>query len=130
MPTYDYRCLACGHATEIFHSIHARPKRKCPACGKSRLERQIGAGAGVIFKGSGFYQTDYRSKAYHEAAKAERGDAAPSKSGGGADASATPAPSSDTSSPGSSSSNGKAENPKPAAPKKSDAAKPAKRPKG
>jgi putative FmdB family regulatory protein len=71
MPTYDYRCKACGHALEVFQSITEGPKRKCPACGKNQLERQIGAGAGILFKGSGFYQTDYRSPSYEKAAKAE-----------------------------------------------------------
>jgi putative FmdB family regulatory protein len=71
MPTYDYRCKACGHALELFQSITEGAKRKCPACGKNQLERQIGAGAGILFKGSGFYQTDYRSAAYEKAAKAE-----------------------------------------------------------
>ncbi|MBM3977261.1 MAG: zinc ribbon domain-containing protein [Planctomycetes bacterium] len=64
MPTYDYACQACGHALEIFHSMKEAPKRKCPKCGKNKLERRIGGGAGVIFKGSGFYTTDYRSDSY------------------------------------------------------------------
>lgn len=71
MPTYDYRCKACGHALELFQSITEGPKRKCPACGRNQLERLIGAGAGILFKGAGFYQTDYRSSAYEQAAKAE-----------------------------------------------------------
>ena len=71
MPTYDYRCKACGHALEVFQSITEGAKRKCPACGKNQLERQIGAGAGILFRGSGFYQTDYRSASYEKAAKAE-----------------------------------------------------------
>jgi putative FmdB family regulatory protein len=73
MPTYDYRCKACGHALEAFQSISARPKRKCPSCGRAQLERQVGAGAAFLFKGAGFYLTDYRSKSYAEGAK---GDAA------------------------------------------------------
>lgn len=64
MPTYDYACGACGHRFEEFQSIAAAPLRQCPQCGKARLERLIGPGAGVIFKGSGFYQTDYRSSSY------------------------------------------------------------------
>lgn len=71
MPTYEYVCEACDHAFEEFQSISAKPLRKCPKCGKSRLKRLIGTGAGVIFKGSGFYQTDYRSESYKKAAKAE-----------------------------------------------------------
>lgn len=60
MPTYDYRCAACGLETHIFQSIMEAPKRQCPKCGKRRLRRLIGAGAGIIFKGSGFYETDYK----------------------------------------------------------------------
>lgn len=71
MPTYQYACASCRHEFEEFQSITAKPLRKCPACGKSRLERLIGAGAGLIFKGSGFYQTDYRSESYRKAAEAE-----------------------------------------------------------
>ncbi len=60
MPTYDYRCEACKHHFEEFHSMTAKPIRKCPKCGKLAVKRLIGSGAGVIFKGSGFYQTDYK----------------------------------------------------------------------
>jgi len=82
MPTYDYLCKACGHRFEQFQSITARAKRKCPACGQRALRRLIGAGAGVIFKGSGFYQTDYRSHSYRQAAEKEtpRADSAKSQS--------------------------------------------------
>ena len=72
MPTYDYKCTACSHAFEIFHSM-SEVKRKCPECGKNALERQIGTGGAVIFKGSGFYQTDYRSEGYKKAAEADNG---------------------------------------------------------
>ncbi len=72
MPTYDYRCNACAHEFELFQSMSAKTKRKCPECGKSTLERLIGTGAAVIFKGSGFYETDYRSKSYKDAAKSEK----------------------------------------------------------
>jgi len=72
MPTYDYCCDACGHRFEHFQSITAAALRKCPACGKRGLRRLIGTGGGVIFKGSGFYQTDYRSDSYKKAAKAEK----------------------------------------------------------
>jgi putative FmdB family regulatory protein len=71
MPTYDYVCGACDHAWEEFQSITAKPSRKCPECGKLRAKRKIGPGAGIIFKGSGFYQTDYRSTSYQKAAEAE-----------------------------------------------------------
>ena len=72
MPTYDYRCGACGHELEIFQSIKESPKKKCPECGKLKLERVIGAGAGFIFKGSGFYLTDYRSDSYKKGAEADK----------------------------------------------------------
>lgn len=71
MPTYDYRCNACGHRFELFQSMKDNPKRKCPACAKNTLERLIGTGAAVLFKGSGFYQTDYRSEGYKKSAQAD-----------------------------------------------------------
>ena len=71
MPTYEYVCEACDHAFEEFQSITAKPLRKCPECGKPKLRRLIGTGAGIIFKGSGFYETDYRSESYKKAEKAE-----------------------------------------------------------
>ena len=71
MPTYEYRCGKCGHQFEAFQSMKAGALRKCPVCGKSALKRLIGVGAGVIFKGGGFYETDYRSDAYKKAAKAD-----------------------------------------------------------
>ncbi len=71
MPTYDYLCDNCGHKFEKFQSITARSLRKCPKCGRNRLKRLIGMGAGIIFKGSGFYETDYRSESYKEAKKKE-----------------------------------------------------------
>lgn len=70
MPTYDYQCAACGHAFEKFQSMTARVLRKCPSCGKPKLERLIGTGAGFIFKGDGFYITDYRSDSYKAGEKA------------------------------------------------------------
>jgi putative FmdB family regulatory protein len=72
MPTYDYKCKACGHRLEIFQSMTESPKRKCPHCGKNALERLIGTGAAILFKGSGFYQTDYRSDSYKKAAEADK----------------------------------------------------------
>lgn len=73
MPTYDYLCDSCKHRFEIFQSIKASPLRKCPKCGKRKVRRLLGTGGGILFKGSGFYQTDYRSKNYQEAAKKEGG---------------------------------------------------------
>ncbi len=72
MPTYDYVCEACNHEFELFQSIKDSPKRKCPECGRLRLRRLIGPGAAIVFKGSGFYQTDYRSESYKKGAAAEK----------------------------------------------------------
>jgi len=69
MPTYEYACTDCSHEFEAFQSITAKPIRKCPECGKRKVERLISGGAGLLFKGSGFYITDYRSDSYKEAAK-------------------------------------------------------------
>ncbi len=71
MPTYEYVCENCGVRFEQFQSINARPLRKCKKCGRNQLKRLIGCGAGVIFKGSGFYETDYRSDDYKKAQKNE-----------------------------------------------------------
>jgi putative FmdB family regulatory protein len=71
MPTYDYMCDACNHAWEEFQSITATPTKKCPSCKKQKARRQIGGGGGFIFKGSGFYITDYRSDSYKKAADAD-----------------------------------------------------------
>ena len=71
MPTYDYICKDCGYEFELFQTIAAKPIRKCPGCGKMALKRLIGAGSGVIFKGSGFHETDYRSEGYRKAEKSE-----------------------------------------------------------
>lgn len=72
MPTYDYRCKACGHEFEEFQSMTAPLLKKCPECGKNQLERLIGTGAALLFKGSGFYQTDYRTDSYKKAADADK----------------------------------------------------------
>jgi putative FmdB family regulatory protein len=71
MPTYEYNCDNCGHQFEQLQGIKAKTLRKCPKCGKSALKRLIGTGAGLIFKGSGFYTTDYRSESYKKGAKSE-----------------------------------------------------------
>ena len=72
MPTYDYECDSCTHSFELFQSISEPLKKKCPECGKMKLRRLFGTGAALLFKGSGFYQTDYRSDSYKKGAKAEK----------------------------------------------------------
>jgi putative FmdB family regulatory protein len=72
MPTYDYECDACGHSFELFQSISEPVQKKCPKCGKLKLRRLFGTGAAVVFKGSGFYQTDYRSESYKKAAEKDK----------------------------------------------------------
>ena len=71
MPTYDYECSDCEHAFEAFHSMSAEPISVCPEC-DGKVTRLIGTGAGLIFKGSGFYETDYRSADYAKAATADK----------------------------------------------------------
>ena len=71
MPTYEYQCNICGHKFEKFQSITADALCKCPDCGRMELKRLIGTGAGIIFKGSGFYETDYRSDGYKQAKNKE-----------------------------------------------------------
>jgi putative FmdB family regulatory protein len=87
MPTYEYTCENCGFHLEKMQSITAKALRKCPKCGKPALKRLIGTGAGIIFKGSGFYATDYRSESYKKAAKSEM----PAKSSEKKETAATPA---------------------------------------
>lgn len=79
MPTYDYRCNACGHEFELFQSMSDSVKKKCPECAKLALERLIGTGAAVLFKGGGFYETDYRSEGYKKAADADKKASEPKK---------------------------------------------------
>ena len=71
MPTYEYRCRACGHEFEQFQSITAPAVRTCPACKKRKVEKKLSVGGAVLFKGGGFYETDYRSEAYRKAADAD-----------------------------------------------------------
>lgn len=82
MPTYDYECDACGHRFELFQSISADPEKKCPECKKLKLRRLIGTGAAVVFKGSGFYQTDYRSDSYKKSAAADSSSSSSSSGSG------------------------------------------------
>ena len=72
MPTYDYKCDKCGHTWELFQSITADPEKTCPECKAKKARRVIGPGAGILFKGSGFYQTDYRSDSYKKGAQADK----------------------------------------------------------
>ena len=72
MPTYEYECDACNHKFDEYQSFSAEPLKKCPQCGKRKLRRLFGIGAAVLFKGSGFYQTDYRSESYKTAAQADQ----------------------------------------------------------
>jgi putative FmdB family regulatory protein len=84
MPTYDYVCQKCGHEFEAVHSIAAAPLKVCPEdlCarkkwGRGKVSKQIGGGAGLLFKGSGFYITDYRSEGYKQSAKKDTGESKP-----------------------------------------------------
>jgi putative FmdB family regulatory protein len=99
MPTYEYQCDACQHNFDEFQSFSEKPLKKCPKCGKAKLRRVFGTGAAVIFKGSGFYQTDYRSESYKQGAKAEE-----AKAGGTKAESSSKAAASDTSGTGDKSS--------------------------
>ena len=72
MPTYDYECDACGHTMELFQNITEDPINKCPECKKKKLRRLFGTGAAIMFKGSGFYETDYRSESYKKGAAADK----------------------------------------------------------
>lgn len=92
MPTYDYRCEACEHTLELFQKITESPKKKCPACGKSKLKRLIGGGAGFLFKGSGFYLTDYRSDSYKAAEKSDSASPTPAADAKSEKKSESPAP--------------------------------------
>jgi len=90
MPTYDYRCTKCGHVFELVHSIKDNTPRRCPKC-RSKAVRVPSGGAGLLFKGSGFYITDYRSKSYKDKAKQEKAGGTPA-AGGSGDAPASSGP--------------------------------------
>jgi putative FmdB family regulatory protein len=90
MPTYDYRCRKCGHVFEVFHSMSDDTPRRCPEC-RSKAVKVPGLGAGILFKGSGFYITDYRSDSYQQKARQESpGGPADAPAGGGASKPETP----------------------------------------
>jgi putative FmdB family regulatory protein len=95
MPTYDYECTKCGHNFEKFQSITAEALKKCPKC-KGKIRRLIGTGAGIIFKGSGFYQTDYRKPSYTEGAQKDKSASSSSSDSKPADKSETKAGKSET----------------------------------
>lgn len=84
MPTYEYECTSCGHVFEKFHGISAPPPKRCPKC-RCKVNRRVSMGSGLLFKGTGFYITDYRSDGYKKASKADQGGtpaaATPDKSG-------------------------------------------------
>ena len=106
MPTYDYQCQACEHEFELFQSMTAPVKRKCPECSKLKLKRLIGTGSGVLFKGSGFYETDYRSKSYQKDKAADKpkaskdGDSSKSSSSGAEKSKSSDSKSKKSTSPG------------------------------
>jgi putative FmdB family regulatory protein len=79
MPTYDYECDGCGHKFEEWQSFKDDHLTKCPSCKKNKLRRLFGGGAGIIFKGSGFYETDYRKESYKDAAKKDEAAAKPAE---------------------------------------------------
>lgn len=114
MPTYEYQCEECGSVFDVFQSIKASPLKKaeCECCGKLRkVSRLIGTGAAVIFKGAGFYQTDYRSESYRKAAKSEsESGSSQSSEKSGPDAKSTPGPA-DSSSAGAKTADSKATKP-------------------
>lgn len=85
MPTYEYKCENCGHKLEVFQSMLEDPLKKCPECSKNKLKRLIGTGAGIIFKGSGFYETDYRSESYKKAEQKDKSSGSGSDSTTGKD---------------------------------------------
>jgi putative FmdB family regulatory protein len=113
MPTYDYECDACGHKFELFQSIVDKNVRKCPKCKKLKLRRLFGTGAALVFKGSGFYTTDYRSDSYKKAAQADSNNGNTSSSEksssdkGTSDKGSSSSEKSSSSDKGSSSSSGK-----------------------
>ncbi len=108
MPTYDYICDACQHEFEAFESMKAESQTVCPACHEPKLRRKIGGGAAILFKGSGFYQTDYRSDSYKKGAAAEKSssESASKPAESSSSSSSTPAPAAKADSPKSSSGGG------------------------
>lgn len=98
MPTYQYKCLECDHRFELFQSMTDDPVTKCEKCG-GRVKRLIGTGAGFIFKGSGFYCTDYRSDSYRQGASRDKSASSPTTSTSSGNSSKTAVSSTSTPSP-------------------------------
>jgi putative FmdB family regulatory protein len=82
MPTYEYECEKCGHHFDVFQSMTEPHRKRCPKC-KGKVRRLVSGGAGIVFKGSGFYATDYRSSSYKEQKRKESGESSHSKDSGG-----------------------------------------------
>ena len=95
MPTYDYICLSCGYEWELFQSMKDDPVKVCPSCKKQKAKRLLGLGAGLIFRGTGFYETDYKKKSNHQQKEGSTDSAEPKSSGTN---STDPPPSSNSSS--------------------------------
>ena len=91
MPTYDYECLKCGHRFEQFQSITDAPRQRCPQC-RGRVQRIISGGGGLLFRGSGFYITDYRSEGYKKAAQKDKPSSSSPASSSKSEPAKTPAP--------------------------------------
>ena len=114
MPTYEYECDACQHAFEEFQSFSEKVLKKFPKCKKSKLRRLFGTGSAILFKGSGFYETDYRSESYKSSASADKESAAKSEPAAKKDSTPTPTPTPST----DSKSNAAAPKPSKPSPKK------------
>ena len=112
MPTYDYICDACQHEWELFQRITEDHIKKCPACKKNKAVRQFGTGAAVMFKGSGFYETDYRSESYKKSAAADKKKTDSGSSDSSSKSDASSKSDSGTSSKAKSDSGGKKKSPK------------------
>src|SRR5208337_2263444 len=107
MPTYEYVCSKCGYRFDKFQSMRAEPLRKCPKCSKAALRRLVGSGAGLIFKGSGFYSTDYRKAGYAKAASTDSKPAPETKPAGGAKPAGAPAAASPKAAPAAGGASGR-----------------------
>ena len=109
MPTYDYVCDACEHAFEEFQGFSDEVLTKCPKCGKKKLRRLFGSGAAILFKGSGFYETDYRSESYKADAQKDTQGQTGSSTTTATDTTSTPASGTGTNSGGGSNNGSKSD---------------------